>query len=353
MKQILFISGVVVMLAFLSGCSRFLHATKKTRTKNVPVGNNTSIGGNNSSPGNFDTGSTYRGSVLKDVVYNKNAVNFNGVGEALALDIYKPANATGKIFPAIVLIHGGTFKDGDKKGLASTCSKLANNGYVAISINYRLGWGFVSKASTTCDDSVNLKKAMYFSVQDAHDALDFIAANADKYNIDKNQLYIGGQSAGAITALTTAYLKDADISAFFPSDYTKKYGPLEKEGNNTPYTLKGVISMWGAFINPDLITANTALPTIFFQGEMDKAVPFNSRSFVPCVNATPVYGTLPLYNRLKFLGETAIAHVDPKGGHGVFSENFRIENILCFLNTVQNGIKKQVYLAGEQYSCGK
>ncbi|HEY2726455.1 MAG TPA: hypothetical protein VGI61_04745, partial [Parafilimonas sp.] len=119
------------------------------------------------------------------------------------------------------------------------------------------------------------------------------------------------------------------------------------------FTLKGVISMWGAFLNPELITNETALPTIFFQGELDKAVPFTSRAFVPCDNATIVYGTSPLYNRLKTLGETAVAHVDPKGGHGVFEENFRIQNILCFLNNVRQGIKKQVYLTGIQYNCDK
>jgi hypothetical protein len=111
--------------------------------------------------------------------------------------------------------------------------------------------------------------------------------------------------------------------------------------------------MWGAFLNPELITNETALPTIFFQGELDKAVPFTSRAFVPCDNATIVYGTSPLYNRLKTLGETAVAHVDPKGGHGVFEENFRIQNILCFLNNVRQGIKKQVYLTGIQYNCDK
>jgi len=146
----------------------------------------------------------------------------------------------------------------------------------------------------------------------------------------------------------TAYLQKNDENILFPN-FTSDLGALDQAGNDL--TIKGVISMWGAFINPNLITGKTALPTIFFQGEMDKAVPFNSRPFVACGSATTIYGTYPLYNRLKSLGVTAIAHVDPQGGHGVFTEDFRINNILCFLNDVRQGIKKQVYLTGVQNSC--
>lgn len=350
MTKIFFNVGLLVVIAIaVSSCSRFVRPTKTVRK---PNGN-----GANGNVGNhfaYDTSETLKGTAVKNVVYN-NAANFKGTNQQLALDVYKPANAQGKKFPAVILIHGGSFIGGDKKGLESTCIKLANNGYVAVSIDYRLGWGFVSKAATTCDDTTRLKQAMYRAVQDAHTALRFLAKHADEYNIDANSVFIGGQSAGAITALTTAYLKDKDVSAFFAADLVQKLGPLDKDQNDqgAAFSFKGVISMWGAFLNPELITKETALPTIFFQGELDKAVPFYSRPFTPCENASKVYGTSPLYNRLKALNETAIAHVDPKGGHGVFAENFRIINILCFLDNVKQGVKKQVYLSGIQYSCDK
>ncbi|MBV9961360.1 MAG: alpha/beta hydrolase [Parafilimonas sp.] len=323
-------------------------ASKTNQNKNNTVSNQ-------STNFSYDTSDVFKGSVLKNIVFNSKAVNYKGDELQLALDIYKPPHSEGKKFPTVVLVHGGSFIGGDKNNLSSTCSKLANNGYVAVSINYRLGWGFISRAASNCNDSVHLKQAMYRAAQDTHAALRFIAKHANEYNINKNWIFLGGQSAGAITALAAAYLKDKDINAFFSDDYAQKLGPIDKDENDTAalYTLKGVISMWGAFLNPELITNETALPTIFFQGQLDKAVPFDSRAFVPCDNATFVYGTLPLYNRLKALNETAIAHVDPKGGHGVFAENFRVENILCFLNDVQQGIKKQVYLTGIQYSCGK
>jgi acetyl esterase/lipase len=336
-------AGFIAMVMTLSSCSRHLRPTGGAPKKNgKDSANNIKTSAN---PGN------YTGTVLKDIIYT-NAVNFQGLNQDLMLDVYKPANAEGKKFPAIFLFHGGTFIKGDKEGLASTCSRLANNGYVAISVNYRLGWGFISKAATTCDDSIHFKQAIYRSVQDAHSAMRYIAAHADEYNVDKHWIFIGGQSAGAVTALITAYLQQQDAGGFFPGLDTT-LGLLDRSSNmpDADFTLKGVISMWGAFIDPNLITGKTALPTIFFQGELDKAVPFRSGAFMPCSGASPVYGTYSLYNRLKDLGETAIAHVDPQGGHGVFEEDFRIQNILCFLNNVQQGIKKQVYLEGVQNSC--
>ncbi len=338
------IGFLTACLIIFSSCNRFLRPSAKQRNPNK----NTNTTAGNSG---YDMGDAFKGTAIKDVTYTS-SISYNGNSQQLGLDIYKPANAAGKKFPAVILIHGGSFIGGNKKGLASTCSKLANNGYVAISIDYRLGWGFVSKASFTCSDTVKLKKAIYRAVQDAHSALNFIAAHADEYNIDRNAIYIGGQSAGAITALTAAYLKPDEVNAFFSDKVVQDLGSLFTDATAS-YTLKGVISMWGAFVNPQLITKKTALPTIFFQGQLDKAVPFDTRAFTPCPSSTMVYGTLPLYNRLKSLGELTIAHVDPKGGHGVFEENFRIDNILCFLNDVQQGVKKQVYLTGVVNSCDK
>lgn len=352
-----FFGFVILMLVFALFSCKSLRPTAGTPKKqpgnvnnNHPDSNKVTNGGSRK---NIYNTATFTGTLVKNIVY-ATAADYKGIGQQLAIDVYKPANAEGKKFPAIFLFHGGSFVGGDKANLSSTCSKLANNGYVVISANYRLGWGFVSRATASCSDTNNLKQAFYRAVQDAHSAMRFVAAHADEYNIDKDWIFIGGQSAGAITALTTAYLQQKDADLFFKG-ITEKLGLLDKDADNPQanFKLRGVISMWGAFINPETITTGTALPTIFFQGEQDKAVPFNSGPFAPCASASTVYGTYPLYNRLKTLNETTVAIVDPQGGHGVFEEDFRISNILCFLNNVRQGNKKQIYLTGAQNSCNQ
>lgn len=350
-RSLLIVTGTVLLFLVLPSCRALRTASTppKKQGNNKPRPDNDEVNGRTSGKGSV----VFNGTLVKEVVYGS-AVDYQGKNQQLTLDVYKPANAGSKTFPVVFLIHGGSFRGGNKNGLSEICSQLANNGYVAIPINYRLGWGFISKQNANCEDSVFLKQAIYRAVQDAHSAMRYVAQHAAEYNVDKNWFFVGGRSAGAITALFAAYLQQRDADAFFPGLLTA-FGPMDKAAHapGADYKLKGVISMWGAFANPALITKQTALPTIFFQGQMDKAVPFRSGEFVPCGGATQVYGTLPLYNRLKELDETAIAHVDPKGGHGVFEEGFRNSNILCFLNGVRQNAKKQVYLTGVENSCNQ
>ena len=58
-------------------------------------------------------------------------------GEQLTLDAYLPATKK-KDRPAIVLIHGGGWRQGDKQLLAQRGRQFAELGYDAFSINYRL-----------------------------------------------------------------------------------------------------------------------------------------------------------------------------------------------------------------------
>lgn len=63
-------------------------------------------------------------------------IAYASVSSAQKLDVYMPyGNGP---FPAVVLIHGGAFMIGDKGGEAANAKVLTDNGYVAVSINYRL-----------------------------------------------------------------------------------------------------------------------------------------------------------------------------------------------------------------------
>ena len=78
----------------------------------------------------------FTGTLIKDVVY-ASGTDYTGKNQQLTLDVYKPANAEGKKFPVVFLIHGGSFRGGSKNGLAATCSAIANNGYVVIQRNQK------------------------------------------------------------------------------------------------------------------------------------------------------------------------------------------------------------------------
>src|ERR687898_2272435 len=65
-------------------------------------------------------------------------VTFRSVdGEPLQLDVYQPAKK-GKNRPAVVVVHGGAWTIGDKSWFADLSRRLAERGFVAFSVNYRL-----------------------------------------------------------------------------------------------------------------------------------------------------------------------------------------------------------------------
>src|SRR5438874_10369333 len=58
-------------------------------------------------------------------------------GESLKLDLFRPKDAKGPL-PVVVCIHGGGFRAGNRYGYRPLCIKLAQRGYAAATISYRL-----------------------------------------------------------------------------------------------------------------------------------------------------------------------------------------------------------------------
>jgi acetyl esterase/lipase len=103
------------------------------------------------------------------------------------LDLYLPVSRpAGTRSPALVWIHGGGWKGGAKSdGRArQVCTIAAQAGYVAVSIDYKLGTG-----------------AWPVNLQDCKNAVRFLRAKADEFGIDPARIAIGGGSAGGHLAL--------------------------------------------------------------------------------------------------------------------------------------------------------
>src|SRR5262245_16504560 len=75
--------------------------------------------------------------VPPDVVFEPAVEYANPDGQHLQLDLARPKDGTGP-FPAVVCIHGGGFRAGSRQGYDGLCLKLAQHGYVAVTVSYRL-----------------------------------------------------------------------------------------------------------------------------------------------------------------------------------------------------------------------
>lgn len=138
-----------------------------------------------------------------DIPYGPgSAVDQDGNTDVLDLDVYTPTGDTVTSRPAIIWVHGGSFRGGDKSSgeLVDEARVFAKKGFVNFSINYRLTNAGCSASApgTQCVDEIN--DAMH----DAQAAVRWVKANASTYGVDPTRVAIGGTSAGAITAIEVA-----------------------------------------------------------------------------------------------------------------------------------------------------
>jgi len=105
-------------------------------------------------------------------------VYYANLSKAQCMDIFIP-NGEGP-FPAMLLIHGGGFKSGDKKGEYTLAKKLVAHNYVAICVNYRLSQEATFPAA----------------VHDIKAAIRYVRAHANKYAVNPDKIGCWGSSAG-------------------------------------------------------------------------------------------------------------------------------------------------------------
>lgn len=101
---------------------------------------------------------------------------------ALSGDLYLPRKAGGP-YPIVLVVHGGSWQHGarDDFDISRVATALALHGYAAFSIDYRLAPKYRHPAQ----------------LQDMQQALRWLQANADAYQLDMNRLGAWGYSAGA------------------------------------------------------------------------------------------------------------------------------------------------------------
>lgn len=115
-------------------------------------------------------------------------------------DLYLPMNVpAGQKVPALILIHGGGFNDGDKRRYREINfgTNAAKRGYLAMSINYKL-----RKAK----GQVTWPQCVY----DVKEAVRWLKQNAEKYNLDPNRIAAMGGSAGGNLAFMLALTSPGD-----------------------------------------------------------------------------------------------------------------------------------------------
>ena len=253
----------------------------------------------------------------------------------LDMDIYLPKNDTLDKRPLLMLIHGGAFFIGDKATVPyqKWCTHFASLGYVCASINYRMGFRPSSKA---------IQRTAYQATQDAHAAMRYLMAKKDIYRIDPENLFVGGASAGSITAINLAYMRNENRpEATYSSFMTEDLGDIEDSGNDysEDFKIKAIANMWGSVFDLEILE-NSNASIISFHGDEDAVLPyrfgypFSALGEFQKVFFDEMYGSYYIDQKAKELGIRSELHTFHGEGHTLHLDENRKLNDNFY--TIQN-----------------
>jgi acetyl esterase/lipase len=221
--------------------------------------------------------------IPEGVTFEKGIEYANPDNQHLQVDLARPAQGDGP-FPAVVCIHGGGFRAGTREGYDKLCLTLAQRGYVAITVTYRLAPAYPFPAA----------------VQDCKGAVRWLRANSAKFHVDPERVGVTGGSAGGHLAQflgVTAGVKEFEgegnldqssavscvVNFYGPSDFTKSYDksvdaaevlPLFFGGNLETKRREHIVGSPLYWVTPD------AAPTLCVHGTEDKYVAYEQATWI-------------------------------------------------------------------------
>lgn len=152
-------------------------------------------------------------SALSAVKLTANERYSNAEGKAGLCDIYVPTtNPPKQGHPAVVVVHGGGWVSGDKWTLEGYSRVLASNGFVVVTINYRLA----------------PQHKFPSQVDDVRDALVWTAKNAERLSIDLSRLGMFGYSAGGHLSTLVSLVADEPMDVQLSTSKWNKQDPRWK-----------------------------------------------------------------------------------------------------------------------------
>jgi acetyl esterase/lipase len=211
-------------------------------------------------------------------IVTEQGVEYSRAGDVkLQLNISRPKSD--KRAPAILCIHGGGFRAGKREAWDARCQKMAERGYVAATVTYRLAPQHPFPAA----------------IHDVKAAVRWLRANADRYHIDPDHIGVVGDSAGGHLVQFLGVTESRPefegtggapdhssrvscvVNYYGPSDFTKSYGKSVDAAQVLPLWLGGDLEHEHhkhVLASPLNWITPAAAPTLLIHGTEDKYVAF-------------------------------------------------------------------------------
>ena len=223
--------------------------------------------------------------VVPDTVAYESGVEYtNPDNQHLQLNIARPKGGEGP-FPCVLCIHGGGFRAGSRDSYNALIVRIAEQGYVAATITYRLAPKYPFPAA----------------IHDTKAAVRWLRANAKMYHINPERIGVTGGSAGGHLAQFLAVTGDVEgfegdggnptqsskvkcvVNVYGPSDFTKSYGKSVDAAQVLPLFLGGDLEtarVAHVRASPLYWVTPNAAPTLCIHGTEDKYVAFEQAEWM-------------------------------------------------------------------------
>ena len=195
--------------------------------------------------------------------------------QPLKLELARP-KAPGK-YPGVICIHGGGWRGGDKASLIPLTRRLAKEGFVAVTVQYRFA----------------PKDPFPAQVDDVRCAVRWLRANAEELQLDPERIGAIGFSAGGHLSLMLGLMEDDDrpadngchsghsskvqavVNYFGPTDLARSFPQqvraiLNDFVGGTPEDKAEVVKA----ASPITYIDRNDAPILTFHGTKDQIVPF-------------------------------------------------------------------------------
>lgn len=220
----------------------------------------------------------------------------------LYLDFYEPQGDTLSARPLVITVFGGAFVAGgrDFADMVAYCTRLAQHGYAAASIDYRL-------LSIWNLNAISLVRDAYMAAQDVSSVIRFFKYHCEEYRIDTEQVFLLGNSAGSIAILCEMFMDESERPAetFESPDLGSMHSSGYEEYAGFSPAVAGAVPHWGGVLSLDVISKEEYVPLCMLHGTDDTTVPYDSgycyNGMLPGVMPY-MYGSHAMVGRLNELG---------------------------------------------------
>ncbi|MGN6375383.1 MAG: carboxylesterase/lipase family protein [Sphingomonas sp.] len=172
--------------------------------------------------------------------------------DCLTLNIWAPKHAHNA--PVFFWIYGGALWGGNSADPMYDGAKLAEQGMVVVSINYRLGvLGYLAHPALSAESAQGISGN--YGLLDQIQALQWVRQNIGAFGGDAGQVTIAGESAGALSVMylmTSPLAKGLFARAISESGYMLSMPSLKQDAHGMPSGESAGKTLQAAVKAPDL-----------------------------------------------------------------------------------------------------